>query len=334
MKKIICFDLEGPLSPIDHALEVMKLIPDGRKVFEVISRYDDLLTLDNQRDYEPGNTLKLIAPFLAQCRITDVNLTAVSKKAILTEGAEKVILGLQKNKWKVFIISTSYEQHAFHIAECLNISKKDVFCTKFPLDKFGKALTEKELLVVDSAGDYIASDLYSRDLRLGKRDEEIKTYLDEIFWKVFPSLPGINRIFKAIRVMGGARKAEALKIISEKTNVPLQDMAVVGDSITDLKMLKAVKEVGGPSIVFNGNKYALPCGTVGICSTSLKDLEQILQKWEEGGRKAVKEFILKRGDPIPYQWLVERSEKELQSIIEIHQKFREIARGKETAKLG
>jgi len=42
----ICFDLEGPLSPQDNAYELMKLFPDGDKVFEVISRYDDLLTLE------------------------------------------------------------------------------------------------------------------------------------------------------------------------------------------------------------------------------------------------------------------------------------------------
>ena len=44
----ICFDLEGPLSPQDNAYELMKLIPDGDKVFEVISRYDDLLALANK----------------------------------------------------------------------------------------------------------------------------------------------------------------------------------------------------------------------------------------------------------------------------------------------
>jgi predicted HAD superfamily phosphohydrolase len=67
--KLICFDLEGPLSPQDNAYELMKLFPDGGKIFEVISRYDDLLTLENRPDYEPGDTLALIAPFLAYHRI-------------------------------------------------------------------------------------------------------------------------------------------------------------------------------------------------------------------------------------------------------------------------
>ncbi len=39
MKFLICFDLEGLLSPQDNAYGLMKLIPDGDKLFEVISRY-------------------------------------------------------------------------------------------------------------------------------------------------------------------------------------------------------------------------------------------------------------------------------------------------------
>ena len=57
MEKIICFDLEGPLSPQDNAFEVMKLIPNGDKIFEILSRYDDILALEGREGYEPGDTL-------------------------------------------------------------------------------------------------------------------------------------------------------------------------------------------------------------------------------------------------------------------------------------
>ena len=42
----------------------MKLFPNGDRIFEVISRYDDLLTLEEREGYEPGDTLALIVPFL------------------------------------------------------------------------------------------------------------------------------------------------------------------------------------------------------------------------------------------------------------------------------
>jgi len=64
MNNFICFDLEGPLSRLrTMPLELMKLFPDGGKIFEVISRYDDLLTLAEKEGTSRVITLALIVPF-------------------------------------------------------------------------------------------------------------------------------------------------------------------------------------------------------------------------------------------------------------------------------
>src|SRR4030043_400511 len=100
MNNFICFDLEGPLSPQDNAYELMKLFPNGDKVFEVISRYDDLLTLAEREDYEPGDTLALIVPFLILHDISENDITTLATKASLTGGAQKLISWLQSTGWK------------------------------------------------------------------------------------------------------------------------------------------------------------------------------------------------------------------------------------------
>ncbi|MDP2916814.1 MAG: hypothetical protein Q8O16_02660, partial [Dehalococcoidia bacterium] len=74
----IAFDLEGPLSPQDNAYDLMKLFPDGDRLFEIISRYDDLLTLEGKEGYEPGDTLALIVPFLVLHDITEDNITELA----------------------------------------------------------------------------------------------------------------------------------------------------------------------------------------------------------------------------------------------------------------
>jgi len=84
---LICFDLEGPLAPQDNAYELMKLFPRGGKIFEVISRYDDLLTLEGRADYEPGDTLALITPFLAYHGIEEEQIADMGQKAGLTPGS-------------------------------------------------------------------------------------------------------------------------------------------------------------------------------------------------------------------------------------------------------
>ena len=69
MSRVVFFDLEGPISTQDNAYEVLGLVPNGHKIFEVISKYDDILALENRPNYEAGDTLSLIAPFLVAHRI-------------------------------------------------------------------------------------------------------------------------------------------------------------------------------------------------------------------------------------------------------------------------
>ncbi len=58
-------DWEGPWVTADHAFDIMRHgIEGGDRLFTNISAYDDYLAyVVNKKDYEPGNTLTLIAPF-------------------------------------------------------------------------------------------------------------------------------------------------------------------------------------------------------------------------------------------------------------------------------
>src|SRR4030042_28601 len=102
MANFIGFDLEGPLSPQDNAYDLMKLFPNGDRVFEVISRYDDLLTLESREGYEPGDTLALIVPFLVLHNISEDNITTLAARASFIGGADKLIPQLEDSGWKIF----------------------------------------------------------------------------------------------------------------------------------------------------------------------------------------------------------------------------------------
>ncbi|HEX59904.1 MAG TPA: energy-converting hydrogenase A, subunit R, partial [Methanomicrobia archaeon] len=71
MTRVVFFDLEGPLSPQDNAYEVMSSIENGDKIFEVLSRYDDIISLEGREGYEAGDTLALIVPFLVVHSISE-----------------------------------------------------------------------------------------------------------------------------------------------------------------------------------------------------------------------------------------------------------------------
>jgi energy-converting hydrogenase A subunit R len=337
MSGLICFDLEGPLSTQDNAYEVMGLIPNGHKVFEVISRYDDLLALEGREGYEPGDTLALIVPFLVGHGITEEAVRNVSGRAPLVNGSRELIARLQTKGWSQYIVSTSYEQHAHGVTGRLGLESKAVVCTRFPLDELRGKVNREELALLSRAEEHILNSLHSEELECGAKDKAIKPYLDRFYWEELPRTAfGIAN--KRIEVVGGRRKVWAIERIAREHGVYLEGLVFVGDSITDAQGARVVEAAGGLSIAFNGNAFVVPYATVGIASTDLGHLEPVLDAWLNGGREGVKATV--KAMPRPqvdsgpyYDWLVGRKGKPLTKVLAAHKRARALVRG-EAAKLG
>jgi energy-converting hydrogenase A subunit R len=327
---LICFDLEGPLAPQDNAYELMKLFPHGSKIFEVISRYDDLLTLEGRPDYEPGDTLALITPFLAYHGIEEEQIVSMGQKAELTPGATTLISKLKSRGWYIFCISTSYEQYALSVTQRLGIFSDNVACTSFPLAQIRKLLSQSEFALLKQTEHEIVN------LNPFTDDTRIREYLDYFYGQKLPQT-NWGGIISQVKPVGGKRKVEALEKFSTRIGKPLSHWAVVGDSITDFKMLQAVNKTGGLAIAFNANEYALPYSTLGLASVSLYDLWIVLESWEKGDRQDVEKVVKeseKAGGTRDRGWLHWLDgTKEITTALEIHKRIRRLVR-EEAAKLG
>jgi len=308
----------------------MKLFPNGDKIFEVISRYDDLLTLEEREDYEPGDTLALIVPFLVLHNISESDIADLAGKASLTGGADKLISWLEYSGWKVFCISTSYEQYAIHITQKLGIYAHNVACTLFPLDKLRITLCKEDSTLLQQIEQDILTMSPVTD------DDRIKQSLDDFFWKKLPTT-NLGIAIKEVKPVGGRRKVAALNRFADKYSQPLSKWVVVGDSITDFRMLQAVEAEKGLAIAFNANEYALPYSTMSLASTSLIDLKEVLEAWQKGQRKGVEKIVKEKekvggvGDRGYFHWLFGR--KNIDEVIEIHKRIRRLVR-EEAGKLG
>jgi len=330
MNNFICFDLEGPLSPQDNAYELMKLFPNGDRIFEVISRYDDLLTLEEREDYEPGDTLALIVPFLVLHNITEADIAHLAAEASLTGGAAKLISWLQYKIWRVFCITTTYEQYAMHLTHRLGIFTHNVACTSFPLDKLRGTLSEEDYQLLQEAEKEILT------MRPVADDDRIKQSLDNFFWEKLPAT-NLGAVIKQVKPVGGRRKVAALNSFADKYGQPLSNWVVVGDSITDFRMLQTVEQAGGLAIAFNANEYALPYATMSLASTSISDLTEVLDVWPKGRRDKVEKIVKQKekmggmGDRGYFHWLSGR--KDIDEVVEIHKRIRHLVR-EEAGKLG
>ncbi len=330
MANYIAFDLEGPLSPRDNAYDLMKLFPNGDRIFEVISRYDDLLTLEERKDYEPGDTLALIVPFLILHNISESHITNLAAEASFTGGADKLISWLESSGWKVFCITTTYSQYAIHITHKLGIYAHNVACTPFPLVKIRQTLSKEDVSLLKEAEEDILGMYPPAD------DQRIKQTLDHFFREKLPAT-GVGELIKQVKPVGGRRKLAALNGFADKYSQPISRWVVVGDSITDFRMLQAVESAGGVAIAFNANEYALPYATMGLASTFISDLTEVLPAWQKGQRKEVERVVRTKetsggkDNRGYFHWLSGR--KDIGEIIELHKRIRRLVR-EEAGKLG
>jgi len=262
---IFVFDLEGPLSPMDHAAEAMRIIgqklgrSDFFEFFQMLSLYDDELTLEKFPGYNPGDTLRLIAPIIST-NLSDKELIAISETATLTPGA-KDLMGTLEMK-DVYVASTSYTQHAQTIAKQLGILKENVNCTELP--KFKDFPHMDELLQIFEQ--YKTSDIKS-----------VKPDLDRAFWL------DMEPKFLSTKVCGGQRKLDVVKRVSKERGAKISEFMAVGDSITDIHMLEGVAKGGGLAVSFNGNQYSAPKANIAVSSMSLmaiKPLADAVDVWE------------------------------------------------------
>jgi len=308
----------------------MKLFPNGDRIFQVISYYDDLLTLEGRPDYEPGDTLALIVPFLVLHNITENDIVNLAVKATFLGGAVDLISKLEFGSWKIFCITTTYEQYAIHITHKLGIYAHNVACTPFPLNKMRIALTKQEADLLRQTEAEILT------MSPGTDDIRIKQKLDSFFWEKLPAT-GLGDLIKGVRPIGGRRKVAALHRFADTYTQALAKWVVVGDSITDAQMLQTVEEAGGLAIAFNANQYALPYATMGLASTHISDLMEVLQAWAKRQRQAVEKVVREKetaggkGDRDYFHWLSGR--KDIAAVLEIHQRLRRLVR-EEAGKLG
>ena len=327
--RFIFFDLEGPLALGDNAYELMKLFPRGGQLFEIISRYDDLLTLEQKDGYEPGDTLALILPFLICHGILEEDIKTLARGASLTNGACDLIVDLHSQGWDVFCISTSYEHYAHTVTQRVGISRDKVACTPLPIDHWGKLLSRETLAIVEQ----VEKDILS----LPREDEvRLKQYLDEFYWG--GGLPSeLGEFVCATKPVGGSRKVAALEKFTGEHHKSLDEVVVVGDSITDFKMLRTVNQAGGVAVAFNANEYALPYATVSLASTHLNDLRAILDAWESGGLDNVRRIVEEKekeggqGDREHLHWI--DGKRDLSPVLEVHRRIRQLVR-EDAAKLG
>ncbi|MFA5367993.1 MAG: HAD hydrolase family protein [Dehalococcoidia bacterium] len=312
---LIFFDMEGPLSIHDNMRALMKLIPEGNAIFDIVRRYDRQRTYEEEDAYDPGDDLAIMAPFIIHHGITSNDIAKLADEAVIVDGAKELIESLAD--WQVFSISTAYEQYASRIMQRVGIPRENLECTLFPIERLSNLATKED-------HDRLAA-FESEVLDMtNAEDKQVKLRFERFFRQELPQTP-FGKAIREITPMGGRKKAAALRNFARMRGVFPEQCVVVGDSITDSRMLETVHLPGGLAVAYNGNEHTLAYATIGLASTDISDIKPALDAWAQGGRDAVKRFVESQKGSSRFQWLADADS--LEEALEAHLSVRQQVRG-------
>jgi energy-converting hydrogenase A subunit R len=274
VKRAFISDCEGPISKNDNAYEVTShFVPNGGRLFTVISRYDDVLAdVLKKPGYRAGYTLKLVLPFLGAYRVTDRKMRQFSAATLDLIPNAKDALTHVGSIAHAFIISTSYEHYIRALCHALRFPLKNTCSTRVRLDKYSVSGLEASRLkdlsaeiaqmpIIEIPPNADSTRDFSGDHRRALRR------MDEIFWGEIANMK-IGRIYSEVEPMGAGEKASVVEEIVRELGLSLADAMYVGDSITDEEAFKLVKANHGLSVSFNGNQYAVKNAEIAVMSSS------------------------------------------------------------------
>jgi len=286
-------DCEGPISKNDNAFELTcHFIPDGDRFFTLISRYDDIQAdIIKRPGYKPGDTLKLILPFLKAYGATNEKMKAYSSQNILLVlGADETLRFVQKIM-PSFIVSTSYEHYIEALCDVIGFPKENAYGTKVNIDEY--VLCEKEIKRLKELRKEI-SEMPMLDIPEGAttfKDLPMKVQqaverLDEIFWDEISQMKA-GRILREINPVGGFEKANAVKEIVERTGSDLSNVIYFGDSITDIDPFRLIRKGGGLTVSFNGNQYAIREAEIAVMSHNTLIISILADLFRKIGKEGI-----------------------------------------------
>lgn len=360
MKRVFVSDCEGPISKNDNAYELMShFVPDGDKVFSLISKYDDVLADNLKREgYNAGDTLKLVVPFLLAYDVTDKQMEEFSAQTLVLIPGTKETLKYVLSKAEAFIVSTSYEHYIRALCKATEFPFENAYCTRLSLSKY-RISDEEKTNLKEISQEIAAMPLMAIPQNATKlsdfssRDQQTINRLDEIFWKEISSMP-CGKIYSEIVTVGGTQKAQAIRDITKKLHMLIAGVMYVGDSITDVEAFQLVKGNGGLTVSLNGNNYAVRNAELSVMSENnlviavLADLflkgakesaTSLAADWNADSlkkspidKKLLNQVLARFPDALPKVQIV--TAKNMDSLSRESSEYRKKVRGEAVGKLG
>ena len=289
---------EGPLALNDHAFELCRefIKPHGDRFFTQVRHYGGYLAdIAKRKDYQAGDTLKLILPFLKAHGATNALIRDFSLQNLrLVSGAAAAYHFLHRFGFPIFEISTSYRQFAEAVGSKLGFDAEHIFATDLDLDHYHLPPAEAEDLrrleeeIVTAPAIELPPGAASLADLPGPAQEAV-ILLERIFGERLPGME-IGGLLREVNPLGGPEKAKAVSDSLSRSGYQLADTIYVGDGGTDVQAFEAVRAGGGLALSFNGNRHAIKAAEVVVVSDSVWPMALLVAIFRLWGKEGVLEM--------------------------------------------
>jgi energy-converting hydrogenase A subunit R len=296
-KNIYITNCEGPISKNDNTPEIAEaFLPEGGKLFTLLKQFDEYLGgIEKIKGHVYGNSLKYILPFLKAANVTDKDVREFLHQNIaVMSGTKEMFVSLQE-KMEIYIVSTGYVHHMEAIAKYLGLEPANTYSTRVFLDDYAMGERERKMFTGLSSAFLQLPPISWNEAGIVSPDgqfaiDSLKAFLFERL-----STLSINQWLKGIQIMSGVAKADAVLDMAKRNNVSLKDIIYVGDNITDANALSLIKEKGGLSISYNGNREAVLNAEYIVVSKDTNILKEMALAFCQSGKKDFKQGVTGEG---------------------------------------
>lgn len=257
-------DWEGPWVTTDFAYEIASKIMNNHTFFQRLSQYDDYLSyIVQKKDYEPGDTLKLLAPFIVASDVASQDLREISRE--LAKFVPQSRQALDCLDYRPVVISTSYQQFLEVSAGALGIKENlhgtELRTEDYQVDKEDKEMIKRAVDDIASLPEIMVHPRMAKD-DLHESSRRAVDWLDDFFWNRLKRT-SFKPVLEEVKAVGGKRKREVVERYMDELNY--SEVIAIGDSISDYAMLDFVRD-DGIAVSFNGNEYAVNHSNVAVVS--------------------------------------------------------------------
>lgn len=303
-KVLVSLDVEGPQVQNDNAFELAEQLANacfleqgvGREFFKRISKIDDIWgdfrLVPQDPSYSSGHTLKVILPFFKAMGATEKELYRLSRENLrIVPGIKEVLAALQK-KYEVWMISTSYEWFIRAYCDYVGFPFDHVYCTKVEnFDQIPITEDESKCLLDYMQKFALLTPVIEYDKQTGKVIPDHQPHYDaltQLIWEKVYKMP-VGELLRTVHPVGQMQKKETAREIARKRRFPRKKIMYVGDSQTDVQVVKWLLETG-LTMMFNGKGRVCSFSDIMYIGENAQAILEVADLFAGEGRQAVIEY--------------------------------------------